>query len=107
MEAPKAKRPRKKQPKVLGAEPTKAQLKHFTRCIESKDFVDRLICVQNIGQSVLKILNEQDGRMFVSLDNTYFLYNTATKKLLCYGSMFDDKDPPRVNSSKDIPWSEV
>lgn len=83
MEAPKTKRKRKvAKTKVLGAEPTKSQLKHFSKCIESKDFVDRLICVQNIGQSVLKILNEQDGRMFISLDNTYFLYNTSTKKLL-------------------------
>lgn len=98
---------RKKQ---LGKEPTKTQVKDFQKCIAKDGFRKRALAKQEVGDKYdFKILNfnEDQTKWFCNLNNTMYLYNETTKKLLSYGSLFDDKDPLVVNSSKDIPWEEV
>lgn len=95
--------------KKIGIIPTKKQQKDFFKFIESKSFYKSLLTAQWSGNICFKILNFNDNKTcwFCSLDNQYFLYNEKTKNLLYYGTLYDDKNPPKIESSKDIPWKEI
>lgn len=98
---------RAKKAKQLGTEATKAQEKLFTKAITNQNFVKRPLISQRVGSQDIVVLNLNEDKMFVNLDNSYFLYNEKTKKLLYYGTLFDDKNPPKFESSNDIPWNEA
>lgn len=95
--------------KLIGIQPTKKQQKDFEKFISSKTFFKRLLVLQWSAKEDFKILNFNSDKTcwFVIMSNQYFLYNEKNNILLFYGELFNENNPPKITSSKNIPWSEI
>lgn len=93
--------------KTIGSIPTKVQQKLFDKVVNNNNFVRKRLINQLISNHMTRILDINENKLFVVIDNEYFLYNETTKVVREFGSLFDTKNPPKIEHSKDIPWNEV